>query len=57
MANAVYNAVFNVMLGVINIYIKDTATTAVADELWNSPCSDSMTITQRLSAFAQWYVF
>ncbi|KAL0078490.1 Metallo-peptidase family M12-domain-containing protein [Phycomyces blakesleeanus] len=55
-ASAAYERSFNVSLGLITITIMSETcpTTVAANATWNRPCSDSYTISSRLSDFSLW---
>ncbi|KAF7728028.1 hypothetical protein EC973_006793 [Apophysomyces ossiformis] len=56
LASAVYDRSFNILLGLINITIKAETCPSVPDpnEPWNQACSNSYTISNRLSDFSRW---
>ncbi|KAF2971432.1 hypothetical protein GQX73_g2104 [Xylaria multiplex] len=56
MASAVYEATFNISLGIRNLTISDATCPGSPPEgsQWNQPCSDSVTINNRLDLFSQW---
>ncbi|CAG8565711.1 12531_t:CDS:10 [Cetraspora pellucida] len=53
-ASAVYERTFNVTLGLIYIEIQDSTCPSTPNPTWNRPCSDSYSISDRLSDFSQW---
>ncbi|CAG8627135.1 6542_t:CDS:10, partial [Dentiscutata heterogama] len=53
-ASAVYERTFNVTLGLIYIEIQDSNCPSTPNPAWNRPCSDSYSISDRLSDFSQW---
>ncbi|KAI1456163.1 zinc metalloprotease mde10 [Annulohypoxylon moriforme] len=55
-ASAVYESSFNISLGIQNLTIMDKTCpgTASQNEQWNVPCSNSVTITDRLNLFSAW---
>ncbi|RIB06541.1 Metallo-peptidase family M12-domain-containing protein [Gigaspora rosea] len=53
-ASAVYERTFNVTLGLIYIEIQDSNCPSTPNPAWNRPCSDSYSISQRLSDFSKW---
>lgn len=50
--SSIFEANFNIYVGLISVEILPTCTTN--ETTFNQPCSDSYTITQRLSDFSQW---
>ncbi|OAD81014.1 hypothetical protein PHYBLDRAFT_87709, partial [Phycomyces blakesleeanus NRRL 1555(-)] len=55
-ASAIYESSFNIALGIINITVMSEVcpTTPSTDTAWNTGCSDSYTISNRLSDFSRW---
>ncbi|CAG8846386.1 15356_t:CDS:2, partial [Racocetra persica] len=53
-ASAVYERTFNVTLGLIYIEIQDLTCPSTPNPAWNRPCSDSYSISDRLSDFSKW---
>ncbi|KAI1210275.1 zinc metalloprotease mde10 [Annulohypoxylon truncatum] len=55
-ASAVYESSFNISLGIQNLTISDKNCpgTPTQNEPWNVPCSNSVTITDRLNLFSAW---
>jgi hypothetical protein len=58
-ASQVYESTFNISLGIQNLVVSNLTnsacpTSAPASAPWNSVCSDSVTITDRLNLFSKW---
>lgn len=55
-ASQLYESSFNISLGIQNLTISNEScpTTPAAQTPWNMPCSDSLTINDRLSEFSKW---
>jgi hypothetical protein len=55
-ASQLYESSFNITLGIQNLTISDGACpgTAPASAPWNVPCSNGVTITDRLNLFSKW---
>ncbi|KAK4655995.1 hypothetical protein QC762_307370 [Podospora pseudocomata] len=55
-ASELYERTFNISLGIQNLTISDAQCPGTPPQTapWNTPCSDSITITQRLSQFSEW---
>ncbi|KAI2471738.1 zinc metalloprotease mde10 [Annulohypoxylon bovei var. microspora] len=55
-ASALYESSFNISLGIKNLTTlpRDCPGTPSQNEPWNVPCSDSVTITDRLNLFSSW---
>ncbi|KAI1179762.1 zinc metalloprotease mde10 [Nemania sp. FL0916] len=56
MASQVYEATFNISLGIQNLTISDGSCPGSPPEgsQWNQPCSSSVTISDRLDLFSKW---
>ncbi|KAI1364294.1 zinc metalloprotease mde10 [Xylaria arbuscula] len=56
MASAVYEATFNISLGIRNLTISDKECPGTPPDgsQWNQQCSSSVTINDRLDLFSQW---
>ncbi|WWC88993.1 uncharacterized protein L201_003910 [Kwoniella dendrophila CBS 6074] len=54
--SSLYKSTFNISLGIIELQVKNMTcpTTAVSGEEWNVPCSNNLTLDERLSRFSQW---
>ncbi|KAL3899863.1 MAG: hypothetical protein SGCHY_001736 [Lobulomycetales sp.] len=51
----IYENTFNIELAIVEVKIMQGCGNYQGEELpWNQPCSDSMSINERLSAFSQW---
>lgn len=55
-ASQVYESTFNISIGIQNLTISDAGCpgTAPSTALWNTACSSSVTITDRLNLFSAW---
>ncbi|KAI0187651.1 zinc metalloprotease mde10, partial [Astrocystis sublimbata] len=55
-ASALYEDTFNISLGIRNLTISDASCPGSPPEgsKWNQPCSDSVTINDRLDLFSEW---
>ncbi|KAK7403564.1 hypothetical protein QQX98_010657 [Neonectria punicea] len=55
-ASEVYESTFNISLGIQNLTISDASCpgTPPASALWNSDCSNDVTLSDRLSLFSEW---
>lgn len=56
---ALYRSTFNISLGIIELnVVNETCPSASAatssSTAWNTPCSDSVTLNDRLSLFSEW---
>ncbi|KAI8634224.1 zinc metalloprotease mde10 [Xylariaceae sp. FL1651] len=56
MASTLYESTFNISLGIRNLTISDSECpgSPPAGSPWNQPCSQSVTINQRLDLFSKW---
>ncbi|KAG8768597.1 hypothetical protein FRC12_005463 [Ceratobasidium sp. 428] len=56
-ASSLYKSTFNISLGIVELAIQDSAcpaTSPTPNPAWNVPCSDSVTLNERLSLFSAW---
>ncbi|KAI9278850.1 Metallo-peptidase family M12-domain-containing protein [Phascolomyces articulosus] len=53
-ASGVYESTFNIQLGIINITILPETCPSTPEPDWNRDCSNSYTISERLSDFSLW---
>ncbi|KAK8864698.1 hypothetical protein IAR55_001950 [Kwoniella newhampshirensis] len=54
--SALYRSTFNISLGIIELQVQNATCpeTTVRGEEWNVPCSQNLTLDQRLSDFSEW---
>ena len=55
-ASALYKSTFNISLGIVELQVQNQSCpqTATSDAPWNVPCTQNLTLDQRLSMFSQW---
>ncbi|KAG9088315.1 hypothetical protein FRC06_002104 [Ceratobasidium sp. 370] len=56
-ASSLYKSTFNMSLGIVELAIQDSAcppASPTPNPAWNTPCSDSITLNDRLSLFSAW---
>ncbi|KAG9125452.1 hypothetical protein FRC07_007543, partial [Ceratobasidium sp. 392] len=56
-ASSLYKTTFNMSLGIVELAIQDSScppASPTPNPAWNVPCSDSVTLNERLSLFSAW---